>query len=158
MGLREDERNTTMNKAIQKMMMALAVCCALCGTAMAYPPNTVRTERPIGSEGIVERSEYRAPKGNPPSRGQAPTAMKAPAQKTHATKAPAPAKQAAKIHSTHSKHNPRHEVVRHTPAPPPAKHHEPKHHHNGTLHTEDWCEIGASLIGGLVGGLIGASI
>ena len=124
-----------MNKAIQKMMMALAVCGALCGTAMA------------------------APKGNPPSRGQAPTAMKAPAQKTHAAKAPTPARQTAKHHSTHSKHNPRHEVVRLTPAPPPpAKHHEPKHHHNGTLHTEDWCEIGASLIGGLVGGLIGASI
>ena len=124
-----------MNKAMQKMMIALAVCGALCGTAMA------------------------APKGNPPPRGQAPAAMRAPTQKIHAKKSPAPAKQTAKHHSTHTKHTPRHGVVRHTPAPPPpAKHHKPKHHHNGTLHTEDWCEIGASLIGGLVGGLIGASI
>ena len=72
-----------MNNAIQKMMMALAVCGALItaaqagsqpmgtrasramqepsGTAMAYPPNAVRAERPIGSEGIAERSECRAP-------------------------------------------------------------------------------------------------
>ena len=46
-----------MNKAIQKIVMALAVCGALCGTAMA------------------------APKVNPPPKGKAPTAMKAPAQK-----------------------------------------------------------------------------
>ena len=133
-----------MNKAIQKLMMALAVCGALCGTAMA------------------------APKGNTPKGGKAPTAQKAPAQKQAKAK-PAPAKQTAKApahgnahHAAPAKHEPRHEVAHHNPAPPPpAHHHEPKHHHDhhgSTLHTEDWCEIGASLIGGLVGGLIGASI
>ena len=145
---RSDERNTTMNKAIQKMMLALAVCGALCGTAMA------------------------APKGNQPPKGKAPTAMKA--QSPKATK-PAPAKQVAKApahqtakapahgnahHTAPTKHELRHEVAHHNP-PPPAHHHEPKHHHHdhhsGTLHTEDWCEIGASLIGGLIGGLIGAA-
>ena len=131
-----------MNKAIQKMMLALAVCGTLCGTAMA------------------------APKGNAPKGEKAPSAMKAQAPRAekakptsthHTAKAPAHG-------NTHravpAKQEPRHEVAHHNP-PPPAHHHEPKHHgdHRGnTLHTEDWCEIGASLIGGLVGGLIGASI
>ena len=140
-----------MNKAIQKMVMALAVCGALCGTAMA------------------------APKGSTPPKGKAPTAMKAPAQKQQAAKAPAPARQTAKApartmaktHPAPAHQTPRLEVAHHAPPPPPAKHHEPKHHHehhdhdchcSGTLHTEDWCEIGASLLGGLVGGLVGASI
>ena len=128
-----------MNKAIQKMVMALAVCGALCGTAMA------------------------APRGNPPPKDKAPTAMRASAPKGHAVKAPAPAQQTAKRHAAPARHHvPRHEIVRHAPPPPPpARHHAPKHHHhhhNHTLHTEDWCEIGASLLGGLVGGLIGASI
>ena len=138
------------NKAIQKIVMALAVCGALCGTAMA------------------------APKGNPPPKGKAPTAMKAPAQKPHTAKAPAPAKHTAHTAKapgkapTVTRHAPmrpasRHEVAHHASPPPPhARHHEPRHHHDchhsTTLHTEDWCEIGASLLGGLVGGLIGASI
>ena len=142
----KDERNTTMNKAIQKMIMALAVCGALCGTAMA------------------------APKGSTPPRGKAPTAMKAPVQKSHAAKAPASARHTAtapvrvqtKTHIAPVRPEPRHEVARHAPPPPPVTHrHEPRHHHSrhsGTLHTDDWCEIGASLLGGLVGGLIGASI
>ena len=134
-----------MNKAIQKMVMALAVCGALCGTAMA------------------------APKGSTPPRGNAPTAMKVPAQRSHAAKAPTPARHTAatparvqaKTHIAPARPERQHEVVRHAaPPPPPARHHEPKHrhHHSNTLHTEDWCEIGASLLGGLVGGLIGASI
>ena len=133
-----------MNKAIQKMMLALAVCGALCGTAMA------------------------APKGNAPKGGKAPTAMKAQSPRLAQAK-PAPAHQTAKApahgntrHATPAKHEPRHEVAHHNPPPPARHHHEPKHHHHDqhscTLHTEDWCEIGASLIGGLVGGLIGASI
>lgn len=129
-----------MNKAIQKIVMALAVCGALCGTAMA------------------------ASKGNPPPKGKVPTAMKAQAPKAAKS---APAKQMTKApahgkahHAAPTKHEPRHEVAHHNP-PPPAHHHELKHHrhdhHSGTLHTEDWCEIGASLIGGLIGGLIGAA-
>ena len=161
------------NKAIQKLMMALAVCGALCGTTFA------------------------APKGNPPPKGKAPTAMKALAQKSRAAKAPAPAKKTAKaparatvnVRPAPARNTTKHEVVRHA-QPPPARqyerHHEPRHehhrhdhrchdshcrdrhhdhrchdphcHHGDTLHTEDWCEIGASLLGGLVGGLIGASI
>ncbi len=126
-----------MNKAIQKMMMALAVCGTLCGTAMA------------------------APGGNPPPKGKAPTAMRASAPKRHAVKAPAPARHAAKHRAAPARHHaPKHDAVRHAPPPPPpARHHAPKRlRHNHTLHTEDWCGIGTSLIGGLVGGLIGASI
>ena len=141
-----------MNKAIQKIVMALAVCGALSGTAMA------------------------APKGNTPPKGKAPTAMKAPARKPRAAKTPtparhtaaAPARVQAKTHIAHTRLEPQHEVARHAaPLPPHVKHHEPNRHHDNhnhdchnssTLHTEDWCEIGASLLGGLVGGLIGASI
>ena len=146
-----------MNKAIQKMMMALAVCGALCGTAMATP------------------------KGSTLPRGKAPTAMKAPVQKPQAAKAAAPVRQKVKMsapvrqtahatkapgrapavaHATPARPAPRHEVARPAP-PPPAPHHEPRHHahhHSTTLHTEDWCGIGASLLGGLIGGLIGSSI
>ena len=46
-----------MNKI--KFIAAFAAI-AVAGVAMAYPPNTVRAERPIGSEGIAERSECRA--------------------------------------------------------------------------------------------------
>ena len=143
-----------MNKAVQKLMMALAVCGALCGTAMA------------------------APRGNPPPKGKAPTAMKAPAQK--ALKAQ-PARNVSKApiycggrHAAPAKHEPRREVAHHNPPPtprheahrPPEPHRPaPKpvpprhhHHHNNTLHTEDWCSIGASLVGGIVGGMIGAAM
>ena len=109
-----------MNKAIQKLMMALAICGALCGTAMAYPPNAVRAERLIESEGIAERSECRAPRGNPPPKGRAPTAMRASAPKGHTVNTTAPARHTAKHHATPAKHHaPRHEIVRHAPPPPP---------------------------------------
>ena len=99
-----------MNKAIQKMVMALAVCGALCGTAMA------------------------APKGNPPPKGKAPTAMKAPAKHTpQAAKAHGRAPTVAQ-HAP-MRPAPRHEVARHaTPPPTHAKHHEPKHHHDNRHH------------------------
>ena len=138
-----------MNKAIQKMMLALAMCGTLCGTAFA------------------------APKGNPPPKGGAPAAMKAPVQKARVAKAPAPAKhmakaparRPAKAHAAPMRHTPRHEVVRCAPPPPPPRHHKPEHRHHDrhdchdcTLRSDGWCEIGASLLGGLLGGLIGASI
>ena len=166
-----------MNKAIQKMMMALAVCGALITAAQAgSQPMGTRASRAMREPSGTAMA---ASKGNPPPKGKAPTAMKAPVQKPHTAKAPAPAKHAplaAKApgraptvaHPAPMLPAPRHEVARHAPPPPPhVKHHEPKHHHDHrhhdhhhstTLHTEDWCEIGASLLGGLVGGLIGASI
>ena len=70
-----------MNKAIQKMVMALAVCGALCGTTMA------------------------APKGNPPPNGKAPTAIKASAQKPPAAKAHAPVAHTSKAPAP-DKHTP----------------------------------------------------
>ena len=132
-----------MNKAIQKMILALAVCGTLCGTAMA------------------------APKHNAPKGGKAPAAMRAEASKAAKAK-PAPSHQVAKTpvrgnaqHAAPARHEPKHEVARRHNPSPARPHHEPKHHHhhhNNTLHTEDWCEIGASLLGGLIGGLVGASI
>ena len=59
-----------MNNNFKTLALALAACAAMTGTALA------------------------APKGNPPPRGKAPTAMKAPAHKGHA-----PARPAA--HNTH---------------------------------------------------------
>ena len=130
-----------MNNAIKKMMLALAVCGALCGTAMA------------------------APRGNPPPKGGKPPA----AAKLHAPKAPV---HVNTHHAAPAKHGPGRVVAHHNPPPPPPAmhrapppppprhHHAPKRHHehnNCTLHTEDWCGIGASLIGGLIGGIIGAA-
>lgn len=145
-----------MNKAIQKMMVALAVCGALCGTAMA------------------------APKGGQPqaSKGGSPTAqaLRAPA-KPAATKASGTglcAPQRAEVRKpSKPQSQPRREVARHEshrrPAPAaqhrkPPRHHAPRHdeprheHHNGTLHTEDWCSMGASLLGGILGGMIGSAM
>ena len=121
-----------MNNTLKKLMMAIALCGALCGTATA------------------------APKGCAPAKGKAHASMTA--------KAPAPAKHAAKApahghgHVEPAKPTHRHEVARHTPPPPPRHHHEPKHHHDHRCdHNDDnWCVLGASVIGGLVGGLLGA--
>ena len=148
-----------MNKAIQKMVMALAICGALITAAQAgSQPMGTRASRAMREPSGTAMAALR---GNPPPKGKAPAAMRASAPKEHVVKAPAPARHTAKRHAAPARHHvPRHEIVRHAPPPPPARHHEPKHrhHHSNTLHTEDWCEIGASLLGGLVGGLIGASI
>ena len=54
-----------MNNNFKTLALALAACAAMTGTALA------------------------APKGNPPPRDKAPTAMKAPAHKGHAPARPA---------------------------------------------------------------------
>ena len=80
-----------------------------------------------------------APKGGAPAKGKAPVAMRA--------KTPAPA---------------RHEVAKHTPPPP--RHHEPRHRHNHRCdhrckhHGDNWCVLGATVVGGLLGGLLGAAL
>ena len=122
-----------MNKAIKKMMLALAVCGALCGTAVA------------------------APKGNPPKGGKAPTAMKAQAPKGH-THAPKVAKAPAREHHAAPirHHETRHEVAHHAPPPPPRHDTHHHHHHDTVRHCDGWCDVCGGLIGGLVGGLISA--
>ena len=86
------------NKTLKKLMMALALCGALCGTATA------------------------APKGGAPAKGKAPATMtaKAPAPAKHAAKAP------ARGHVEPAKPAHRHEVARHTP--PPKHHEPKHHH------------------------------
>ncbi|MBR2355785.1 MAG: hypothetical protein IKA69_05360, partial [Kiritimatiellae bacterium] len=80
-----------MNNNFKTLALALAACAAMTGTALA------------------------APKGNPPPRGKAPTAMKAPAHKGHA-----PARPAA--HNTH--HN-THQFAHTRPQALPVHHHRP---------------------------------
>ena len=126
---RNEERNTTMNnRALKKLMMAFALCGALCGTAMA------------------------APKGGAPAKGRAPAAMttKAHAPTKHVAKAPAHG------HVEPARPAHRHEVARH--APPPPRHPGPRHHHDHRCghHGDNCCVLGATLLGGLVGGLLGA--
>ena len=132
-----------MNKTLRMLTLALTICAAICGTAHA------------------------APRGGSHHGGKAPTVVKAQPVRKHTAKAPAPAKHTAKVpakgHPHPAKAEPRHVAAHH--ANPPVHHgmhHEPErrhhHHHGSTLHTEDWCEIGASLLGGLVGGLIGSNI
>ena len=116
-----------MNKTLKKLTMALALCGALCGTAMA------------------------APKGGAPAKGKAPTAMtaKAPAPAKHVAKTPTH----GHGHVGPAKPAHRHEVARHTPPPPP-RHPEPRHHHDH--HGDNCFVLGATLLGGLVGGLLSA--
>ena len=132
-----------MDKKLKMLALALTIGAAMCGTAMA------------------------APKGNTPPKGRAPAVAKALPPARHVAPAKKGAPSPAMGRHVPAKPAPRHEVARHAnppPPPPPARRHEPahrhhdKHHHHGTtLHTEDWCAIGASLIGGLIGGIIGAA-
>lgn len=149
-----------MNKAMKKIMMALVVTGALCTTAMA------------------------APKGNHIPNGKAPVAIRAQAPKSHqASPAKHTVKEPPKAHHAPAKNAHHHEVAKHKSPPPPVKvkhspppppphekvchhkpdhhkpnHHKPNHHHSETLHTEDWCCIGATVVGGIIGGLIGAAM
>ena len=125
-----------MNNTLKKLMMAFALCGALCGTALA------------------------APKGGAPAKGKAPAAQPA---KTHTPAKPtakAPAKPVAQAparghgHVEPARPAHKHEVAKHTPPPPPKHHHD----HHGSHHEDTWCVLGASIIGGLVGGLIGAAL
>ena len=124
-----------MNNNFKTLALALAACAAMTGTALA------------------------APKGNPPPRGKAPTAMKAPAHKGHA-----PARPAAHNtpHNTHQFAHTRPQALpvhhhRPAPPPPPPPPPPPRHHYHGTVvctHTD--CDLGASFLGGLLGALVGA--
>jgi hypothetical protein len=135
-----------MNKTLKALMLALTICAAICGTANAAPRGG---NHPAGKTPAVARAQ--------PVQKHAAKAPAKPAVAAHAPAKPAP-KAPAHVHLVKSE--PRHRDAHHVrPPEPPARHHGPEHHHHDrTLHTEDWCEIGASLIGGLVGGLIGASI
>jgi len=129
-----------MNKTLKKLMMAIALCGAFCGTATA------------------------APKGGAPARGKAPAAMTArtPAPAKHVAKAPSH----GYGHVEPARPGCRDEVARHTPPPP--KHHETKHRHDHRCdhrcnhhddhHGDNWCMLGASVIGSIVGGIIGAAL
>ena len=131
-----------MNNTLKKLMMALALCGALCGTALA------------------------ASKGGAPAKGKPPAAQpaKTHAPAKHVAQAPAPkpvVKAPARGHGHVEPARPahRHEVARHAPPPPP-KHHAPQHHHDhhSDHHEDTWCVLGATVIGGLVGSLIGAAL
>ena len=130
-----------MNKTIKKLALAMTVCATLCGSVMA------------------------APKGNPQPKGRAPAVQKASMHQT--VKAPSKAHNPApcgEVRKAPQPKPPKHEVARnhaHRPEPPKhhePRHHEPEHHHDTTYHSDDWCTIGASLIGGLIGGLIGSAM
>ena len=128
-----------MNETMKKMMVALMAGLALCTAATAAPRGQDR-------------------KG---------PASKAPAHQVASAKPkakPAPARQVAR-HDAKPRHEakpqyaarPRHDAPPPRPAERPHHGHD-EHRHNGTLHTEDWCALGASLVGGLVGGLLGAAL
>ena len=105
-----------MNKAIQKLMMALAVCGALITAAQAgSQPMGTRASRAMREPSGTAMA---APRGNPPPKGKASAAMRASAPKGHAVKAPAPARQTAKHHAAPARHHaPRCEIVHHAPPP-----------------------------------------
>ncbi len=128
-----------MNKAIQKMMLALAVCGVMCTTAMAAPKGHARNnDRGRTQVTTVTRTTHTAPA-------------------RHVDRTP------AKTHVTTVKHV-THEVrnnvachrapapVRHTPPPRQGCHH---HHHDNDTGVVTFA---ATVVGGIVGGLIGAAL
>lgn len=161
-----------MNKAIQKMMVALAVCGALCGTSMAAQkrisaPHGERAPAAARADNMGGRV-VRAPERDNHRRIEQP-------RQERRNERPEPRRETAQRHRNNPPPRPaarppepRREVVvvhHQTPPPPPPppapRHHEEHrrpHHDDSTLHTEDWCTIGASLVGGLIGGIIGAAL
>ncbi len=128
-----------MNKAIQKMMVALAVCGVMCTTAMAAPKGHAR--------------------GNDRGRTQVTTVTRT----THTAPARHVAKTPAKTHVTtvkHVTHEVRNDVARHC-APAPVRHAPPPrhdyHHHHHHDNDTGIVTFAATVVGGIVGGLIGAA-
>ncbi len=126
-----------MNKAIQKMMLALAICGAMCTTAMAAPKGHGR--------------------GNDRGRTQVTTVTRT----THSAPARHVAKTPARRNVTtvrHVTHEVRHDVVHHR-APVPVHHAPPpRHHHHHHDNDSGVVTFAASLVTGLIGGLIGAAL
>ena len=139
-----------MNNTLKKLMMAFALCGALCGTAMATPKGGAPTK---GKPPAAQPAKTHAPAKHVAQAPAAKPTAKAPAKPV----VQAPARGHGHVEPARPAH--RHEVARHAPPPPP-KHHEPKHHHDhhGSHHEGTWCVLGASIIGGLVGGLISAAL
>lgn len=155
-----------MNKTVKRTVMALAMSVALCGTAMATPRGNPpkggnRHDAPVTVRTHIQQAHH-AKNPAPQVKHEVKTSPKP--QRHEVKMVPKPQRHVA---SKPAKHHPKPQVAYHNPPPPPppARHHQPQSrhenchsHHSDTLHTEDWCEIGASFLGGLVGSLIGASI
>ena len=136
-----------MNKIVKTLAIAAVAAIALTGSANAAP----KCGQPQGGKPpAVQRAQPVKPVAKAPARHAEP--------RHEARRAPQP------------QPTPRHDIARHRgpeprhggPAmrPEPPRHHEsaPRHHHNHTLHTEDWCALGATVVGGIVGGIIGAAM
>lgn len=130
-----------MNKIMKTLAIAAVAAVAMTGSAMA------------------------APKGAQSPKGGAKVEQRASQPKQTVKSAPKQTQRHKVAHK--SQPSPKHEVARHNKPEPPRVDHRPSpkpesthhhHHNNGTLHTEDWCSIGASLVGGLIGGIIGAAM
>ena len=136
------QRKAKMN-TIKKMILGLAVCGALCTTAMAAPKGGAA---PQGKASTMQRS---AQVGRQQSQG------------SHVSQAPDRSRRAP-VKQSVSRPQPKQQTAHQKPASHPQMRHERPEHdgcrHGSTLHTGDWCSIGASLIGGLVGGLIGSAM
>jgi hypothetical protein len=141
-----------MNKTMKMIAVAMAMCMTCAYTAVAAPKQAASKHG-----------------------GKPPAAMVAPAKATSHAKGNA----SARTHKVHASKPEKHVMAHKTPEPKPPQnvghHHKPAHvhaaptppprhetvcvHHTSTtLHADDLCSLGASLIGGLVGGLIGASL
>lgn len=130
-----------MNKIMKTLAVAAVATMALCGSAMAAPKGG---QPPKCGARVEQRAQPRpAAKAKPKAAQRHDIGHKAkPARHVAQRKPPAP----------------RHEVRRPEPPRRPEPKHHRHHHHNTTLHTEDWCSLGASLVGGIVGGIIGAAL
>ena len=136
-----------MNETMKKMMVALMAGLALCTAAPAAPRGQDR--KGPASKAPAHQVASAKPKAKPAPAHQVASAK--PKAK------PAPARQVAR-HDAKPRHEakpqyaarPRHDAPPPRPAERPHHGHD-EHRHNGTLHTEDWCALGASLVGGLLG-------
>ncbi len=140
-----------MNKAMMKMMLALAMCGMMATGAIAAPRRGDAKDRKAPSSVRVKAPAHHATKKP---------------VKTTVVKVKEPSRRATHHVTLPGKmHERSREVVyvrdgRDARRDPPRhhRHHKDRDHHNTTLHSEDWCVVGASALVGVLGGLIGAAL
>lgn len=136
-----------MNKIIKTLAVAALAALTVAGSAMAAPKGNVP---PRGRNVTIVNLGSNAPKGHK----AAPKAPRTPMPPKVAPKAPRHEVAGRGHRGSHEMRHGQHASHHGKP------HHNHNHHHNhkGTLHTEDWCTIGASLVGGILGGIVGSSL
>ncbi|MCR5415091.1 MAG: hypothetical protein K6F50_10250 [Kiritimatiellae bacterium] len=157
-----------MNKAIAKTMLALAICAMMATGAVAAPGRGAAKDRKAPSSMRAGTPERHVAKSGA-KKGRIVKVSGSPKRKDR-REARGGGRHGDRRDRRHrearggGRHEVRREVIYVHDYDPP-RHHRDNYdwydcddHHSHTLHSEDWCEIGFSLLGGLLGGIVGSAL